>query len=460
MRKIYEWQYPVVALFYVLSIVAADLFRPGVASAVMLVLSAGSIILGLYPIFKKDFEGASTSGKGGKGTWLITEDIVMTAWFGFGLFSCVWSAVNGMSASVCVGELMTSVLPMIFYYPARFFEGSGKNAFYKKFLWSVFLIGIVGFTFYVLAPQFYIDFLFGKGYISKADVPTSRVRMYTAVGSTVMGVLSVAAMCVSSHFIFLTKPDNAKHPVRVRVAQAWAFFLSLFLAFMSNQRSAMVAAILVLFYVNFLVFFVFRMFDKKLFYAECVGAAAIVLALVTIGHGAFMKVYYRLVSLPGAIGQRSDQWVGAANNMKSIWLGNGLGANGHRAIGYSEHIIADGGLAKLYVENGLIGTSIFIFLMLLLFKKGFGRNTGILKNCAPELGLIGAMLLTAIGSDTLSFAMTVPIFYFCVGAVAREIAGEQREHGHEENQAGTLVGKHWERGYGGDQTGTLAGETA
>ena len=42
--------------------------------------------------------------------------------------------------------------------------------------------------------------------------------------------------------------------------------------------------------------------------------------------------------------------------MKSIWLGNGLGANGHRAIGYTEHLVADGGIAKLYVESGIIGT--------------------------------------------------------------------------------------------------------
>ena len=36
---------------------------------------------------------------------------------------------------------------------------------------------------------------------------------------------------------------------------------------------------------------------------------------------AVLKIYYRLVSLPGAIGQRSDSWVSAANNMKNIWLG-------------------------------------------------------------------------------------------------------------------------------------------
>ena len=136
-----------------------------------------------------------------------------------------------------------------------------------------------------------------------------------------------------------------------------------------------------------------------------------------------MKVYYRLVSLPGSIAQRSDQWVGAANNMKSIWLGNGLGANGHRAIGYTEHLIADGGLAKLYVECGIVGTSIFIFLILLVLKRGFSD----LKKTAPETGIVLITILTSIGSNMMSFALSVPVFYYYMGSIVKKAAGREEQ---------------------------------
>ena len=106
--------------------------------------------------------------------------------------------------------------------------------------------------------------------------------------------------------------------------------------------------------------------------------------------------------------------------MVNIWLGNGLGANGHRAIGYTEHLIADGGLAKLYVESGIIGTSLFVFLILLILKKGF-KN---LKNTAPEIGIIIVTLLMSIGSNMMSFALSVPVFYYYMGRAVREREGK------------------------------------
>ena len=433
LNKIHESYYPMMAAIYVLSIFFIRYARPGIAAGLYLAVSAVSISLMMH------------RGKAIKK--FRTEDIVAFAWFLYGLISMVWSAIRGMPPGVWAGEFMTSVLPVIFYFPGRFCES--KKGFFIKFLVAVFVIGIVGLIFYIIAPQFYIDFLYNKEYISKADAATSRVRMYTPVGSTVMGYLGVAAMCVSSHFIFgensanggsgaKESPASIGSSFNIGIAQdkgsrgsllgILAFFLSLFLSFMSNQRSAMVAAIFVLLYVNLLIFFVFKSLPRKFFYIECIGLAAGFLALLALWHGAFMKVYYRLISLPGAIGQRSDQWVGAANNMVSIWLGNGLGANGHRAIDISEHIIADGGLAKLYVENGIIGTSIFIFLLLLIFKKAKG---GLLRFCAPEIGVIIITLLTAIGSDTLSFALSTPIFYFCIGSAAKAINGKSLIKGEE-----------------------------
>jgi hypothetical protein len=97
-----------------------------------------------------------------------------------------------------------------------------------------------------------------------------------------------------------------------------------------------------------------------------------------------------------------------------------LGANGHRAQGFTNYFIADGGLAKLFCEMGILGTSIFIFMMILIFKKGSKK----LVKCSAELGIIAITLLQCIGSNLLEFQLATPIFWFAVGRCASVIMEE------------------------------------
>ncbi len=421
------YYYPMMALIYSASLCSLDLIHPGLCSALLLIFIMGSMLWQLISYLKLQQSLPKLS----------TEDIVMSAYFLYAVLSGAWCISFGMPPKVYLGELVTTAGPMAFYYVGRTLtlngdaDGimhhklSGRGRFYRNFILSVLLLGILGLILYILAPKFYLDYLFRLEYISKADVPTMRVRMLSVIGSTLMGYLSVMAMLASMYF--LIKSEGKKGKLLI--------VANLFLAFMSNQRAAMVAAILALIYLNYLIFFTFELIPKNKLAIE-LGAFALALAgLVFFFRGAFMKVYYRLVSLPGAIGQRSDQWVGAANNMANIWLGNGLGANGHRAGEYTKHMIADGGLAKLYCEMGIVGTSLFIFLMLLTLKKGFRQ----LSNCATELGIIVLTLIMAIGSNMLSFAMATPIFYLCIGIIAK--AATEAETQNEAQYVNPLSGK-------------------
>lgn len=390
-----SWYYPVLCVVYMLTLISFSVFRPGLAAAFLALLVWTWLFLsGSFPRLKA----------------MSVPDIIMSVWFLYNTISCVWSGIFGMSASVYMGEFFTAVLPMVFYYAASYGEEKNIRRFYVLFIASVVVLGLFSMILYFSAPGFYIEYLFKYGFISKADVQTMRVRMVSVTGSTVLGFLGVSAMSVSVRLLLDTKK------------RLWlcAFAYGCLIAFMSNQRAAMSAAILVIMYFNIMLFFVYKALDLKYFMAELVlivlGAAALFIA----ANGVFMKVFYRLISLPLAIGERSDQWVGAANNMASIWIGNGLGANGHRAIGYAEHVIADGGLAKLYCEAGIIGLSLFIFLMLLCLKRGF-KN---IKEYSPEVCLVLMTLIISIGSNTLSFALSVPIFYFAAGMLAKETGRE------------------------------------
>ena len=266
-------------------------------------------------------------------------------------------------------------------------------------------------------PQFYIDYSYKLSFVSKADAPTCRVRMDSVVGSTVLGFISVAAMLASIPFMMA----GSKEKRRKTVFGTAALLINMVVAFMSNQRSAMVVAILVLVYINYLLFFVYRLFDKKYFIAEIIVVAAAFVGLCIVSMDAVMKIYYRLVSLPDAVGERSEQWIAAVNNMYSTWLGNGLGANGHRALGIEDaHVIADGGLVKMYCEQGVFGFSMFIYLVILSFKKGIKE----IKEYCVELGIIAVSLLSSVGSNILAFQLTTPIFWYAVGRI---FAGSPKE---------------------------------
>ncbi len=337
-------------------------------------------------------------------------DRLVAAYFLYNALSVIWLLKGGLPVSVYEQEFIVSLLPVIFYFVGRSCYKNENERFLKNFIYAVLILGILGIALQKAMPQFYIDYSYKLSFVSKADAPTCRVRMDSVVGSTVLGFISVAAMLASIPFMMA----GSKEKRRETVFGTAALLINMVVAFMSNQRSAMVVAILVLIYINYLLFFVYRLFDKKYFIAEIIVVAAAFIGLCIVSMDAVMKIYYRLVSLPDAVGERSEQWIAAVNNMYSTWLGNGLGANGHRALGIEgTHVIADGGLVKMYCEQGVFGFSMFIYLVILSFKKGIKE----IKEYCVELGIIAVALLTSVGSNILAFQLTTPIFWYAVGRI-------------------------------------------
>ncbi len=330
-------------------------------------------------------------------------DRLVAAWFLYNALSVIWLVRSGMPLGVYNQEAVVSLLPVIFYLVGRSCDDA--SVFYRYFICALLLIGILGIILQVAMPQFYIDYSYKLSFVSKADAETCRVRMDSVVGSTVLGFLSVASMLASIPFIM---------EKRSRLFGIISMFISFIVAFMSNQRSAMVVAILAVLYFNYLLFFVYKSADRKYFVIEIALLGAAFIGLCIFKLGAIKEVYYRLASLPLAVGERSEQWVAAVNNMYSTWLGNGLGANGHRAIGIEDaFVVADGGLVKAYCEQGIFGFSMFIYIMILTFKRGLKD----LKSYAAEIGITAAALLQSIGSNILSFQLAGPVFWFAIGCI-------------------------------------------
>ena len=378
-----EWYYIPAVLLYVLNMFC-EYVRPGAFATVLMLIVVAELII------KRDMRLSEFTDK------------LVAAYFLYNTLSVIWLLRGGLPVSVYTKEFIVSLLPVIFYYVG--IKGKSEG-FYKNFIIAILIIGVLGIILQIFTPTFYIDYSYKLSFISKADAATTKVRMDSVVGSTVLGFISVAAMLTSIPFIMKKQS---------RVFGIVAMLINVLVAFLSNQRSAMVVAILVIVYFNYLLFFEFDVIDKKYFGVEIAVLAVLFVALCFVKMDAVLKIYYRLVSLPEAVGEKSEQWIAAVNNMYSTWLGNGLGANGHRAL-YIEgtHVIADGGLVKMYCEQGIFGFSIFIYLMILTLKKGILN----VQSHYVELGIIFIALLSSVGSNILAFQLTCPIFWYAVGMV-------------------------------------------
>lgn len=399
-------------LYYILAVISyvSTLFvngmRPGVFGAALMVLVLAELAV------RKELRPKAMA------------DYIATAFFAYQILSVIWLVRGGFPLSVYINEFVSSCFPMIFYFVGRS-AGLRSAKWYRNYLYAMLVLGVLGVAMYVIAPGFYIDWAYRWIYISKADAATMRVRMHSVVGSTCLSFLMVAGMLAGSYFLGRydhdgdvpkEKIDGSQKGGRRDVVFACVTMgACLLFAIMANQRSGLVAAALVLVYVNYLIFFKLDMIPRKYFMYEVIAIAAVFVAVGIVRFDFLLKFWYRIISLPTAISQRSEQWVAAVNNMYSSWIGNGLGANGHRAIGIEDaHVIADGGLVKLYCENGVIGFSLFIYLLILVLTDGI-KN---IRSRYVEVGIIIVGLLQSIGSNMLAFQICAPIFWFAVGRCA------------------------------------------
>ena len=389
---IFEWYYIVVIIAYILTVFSGAV-RPGVTASLLMVIVALELVV------KKQISIKSVM------------DVLIVAYFTYKAASYFWLIKGGLPARVYTGEAAVSLIPMIFYFAGRACKGRIRN-FYCKFIAALVILGLVSLAFYIIAPQFYLDYLYAWSYMSKPDAATMRVRMQSVMGCTLFGAIMVFGMCVGIYFLFAMGKDIKTK--RDRILGIFTIVFTLFFAFMSNQRSSMVAGIVMLLYINILLFTKFENIPRKYFVFEIAGIVILLVLVCLVRYDFIIKIWGRLSSLPTAVSERSEQWVAAVNNMYSSWFGNGLGANGHKALGIEgTHVIADGGLIKAYCEEGVIGFSMFLYILFLSVRKCLAN----IKVSYAELGVIIVGLLLSIGSNVLAFQLATPIFWFAIGRI-------------------------------------------
>ena len=383
--------YPLAVFIYSLHLFFSFV-RTGVVLTFVLALGfAGACVLGYFTLNR-------------------TEDKIFSLYLLYNLISGIWCVYYGMPVGVFLGEVSTTALPMVFYYVGRGFDDTEAESLYHGFILSAIFMGGIGAVLNIWAPQFYLDFSYENSFISVADAPTARVRMESLIGSGAMGCFAAYSMCASA--FFLRQQDRKK-----RVTGIVYMLLSLLFTFMANQRSAMFSVILMLVFFNTVVFHTKGGWHKRYLWMEIAAAATLLAGIFIFAREVFDKFWIRLASIPSGFGERTGFWVNVVNRTHNIWLGDGLGSRGHRAAEYQQYIVADGGLVKLYVEMGLIGTSLIIFVVYLVYIKAL---RGVRKT-APEIAIITSAILMSIGSNVLEIELCAPIVYFALGRAVKKL---------------------------------------
>ena len=334
------------------------------------------------------------------------EDKIFTLYVLFNLVSGIWCVMYGIPLSVFIGEISTTLLPMLLYYAGRGFDEEYAARYYHGFVIAALLCGAIGAVFYIWAPQFYVDFSYVNEFISKADVPTMRVRMNSIIGSGPMGAYVAYSTCVSAYFL-------RKEEKKDRIIGIIYLLLSIIFSFMANQRSAMFCVILFLVFYELTDIIVDKRKPMKYLGIAAGGVVILLAGIFVFARGVFEKFYIRLASIPDGFGERTGSWVDGIRSMKNIWIGDGLGSHGHRAAGFQPYIVADGGLVKIYTEMGIIGTALIVIVVLAVYIRSLKK--GKISLVVPELAVITSAILMSIGSNVLEMELCAPIVYYALG---------------------------------------------
>ncbi|MBR3642923.1 MAG: hypothetical protein IKN57_05385, partial [Parasporobacterium sp.] len=230
--RIYGIYYVLVVLGYTVTLAFSGM-RPGIFATLLMLLIIAELLLHRELSVKS------------------LPDILALCFFAYQILSLIWLRAGGFPYSVFFSEFVVSALPMVFYFVGK--SAGDASKWYRTYLIAMLILGIPGTILYAWAPQFYNEWSVAFGHISKADAATTQVRMNSVVGSTVLSFLMVAGMLCASYFLGNRKEtdkESRKQMMIRRVFAAVCMALCLLFAILANQRSGLVAAFLVIIYVN------------------------------------------------------------------------------------------------------------------------------------------------------------------------------------------------------------------
>ncbi len=378
-EKIYEYYYLIILFVVLIQLYFIPSIRLGVVTTVI-------ILFVLYnTINRHDLLRNSSINK------------LVLAYLFYNTFSVLFYVFSGIPLAVFFAEWSNSILPIFFFYlPSK--EKTNNFRFYNITLYVLIISFITGFYLWMNDSDYY------KFFMETTEGPGVGIDFFQSLyGLTATGAFGVIGFLISTNL--LLRSNGKKGKISMIIC-----FVATILTFRRGAMFSLFTAIIILHYIGYLKF---HFLKKRYFIVEFIFIYLIYKYLLSDYAVLLENLLDRNSDISQAVGERSFTWTYVFQDLTFIF-GKGLGSVGHKAIGFSKILIADGNYFKMIGEIGIFGTFIFFAILISSFWNGFKD----LKNKYLDLGVIFCICLIAIGSNIFTFQSIAPIFWFAIGRIS------------------------------------------
>lgn len=310
-----------------------------------------------------------------------------------------------------------------------------SDKIYKTFLFSIFFSVVLGFLLYILQPSWYIRFLVecfnNLWYANSAENANSVMESAFRFQSFFADSYAISYFVTFSLCIILCDVYRAKKIVPNKRLQM-AILLSLVIAiFLSGFRVAIAYMILLFIWMLLYGSYTKNPNNKLFIRIFIIGTAMLVLLFFFLSDNHYFSYIVENVfgrfsafSYETAMeGSRNTQQEKVLESWQNVFFGDGSGSKGAQARIDGLPAITDGGYVKMLVENGFVGTSLFLMIMLATIKRGLKY----FHYYMMELLIIGYVLISMLGANSLAMHWCfVIIFWFAVGRIWNDVVLKKR----------------------------------
>lgn len=330
-------------------------------------------------------------------------DLLVLTYVLYNLISFSWYLFSSLPVSVYIQEFSNSILPVFFYFFAKT-KHNENNSFFSKTLVAIVLFFAIGFILFIWQPYFYRYFLSLHDGVGTNPLATSEY-FRSIIGLTATGSLATIGILISFSTIFETKGKKGKI----------AFIICLTAVILTFRRSALFVSFASIIALHYIAYFKFKLLKKRFLLIEILIVLGIIIISLYNNPEFMPSLIERISMIFEAFRERSDSWREGLKDANLI-IGSGLGVYSHKAIPFNEIYVPDGNYARMIAEIGIIGTTIFLSIILLSLIEGF-KN---LRKKYLETGIIIAICLIALGSNIFSFQLIVPVFWYAIGQIHQQ----------------------------------------
>ena len=378
-EKIYEYYYLIILFVILAQLFFIPSIRLGVVTSVI-------ILLVLYStINRHDILRNSDINK------------LVLAYLFYNTCSVLLYVFSGIPLSVFFAEWSNSILPIFFFYLSGK-EKTESFKFYNITLIVLIISFITGFYLWISDSEYY------KFFMDTTEGPGTGLDFFQSLyGLTATGTFGVVGFLISSSLALRSNGKKGKI----------AMIICLVATILTFRRGSMFSLFIAFFILHYIAFIKFNFLKKRYFIVEILFIYIIYKYFLSEYVVLLENIVERSSEISQAVGERSFTWTYVFQDLTFIF-GKGLGSVGHKSIGFSKILIADGNYFKMIGEIGIFGTFIFFAILISSFWNGYKD----LKNKYLDLGIIFCICLIAIGSNIFTFQSIAPIFWFAIGRIS------------------------------------------